>query len=224
MNSKLLYNQMKEQLPPMEGVAVKIEDDKMNFYVDGRLEFYVRESGGVSFVPDCSYTDKVKDICDTTVLTSRFVREYLEAIEQVPDFEVEGLKSKYKLIAQFNNTVLAARVSDGDHVEFVTWDKDSKGVSAGNYFGNDYIRAKEDFAVRADIINRDKIFSTFELVEIYRCVDDTLGGGYEISDEQEDVLNTIKNKITEVVPDVIGRAVEAQEQFDQGLNSGMTMN
>ena len=55
MNSKLLYNQMKEQLPPMEGVAVKIEDDKMNFYVDGRLEFYIRESGGVSFVPDCSY-------------------------------------------------------------------------------------------------------------------------------------------------------------------------
>ena len=224
MNSKLLYNQMKEQLPPMEGVAVKVEDDKMNFYVDGRLEFYVRESGGVSFVPDCSYTDKVKDICDTTVLTSRFVREYLETIEQAPDFEVEGLKSKYKLIAQFNNTVLAARVSGGDHVEFVTWDKDSKGVSAGNYFGNDYTRAKEDFAVRADIINRDKIFSTFELVEIYRCVDDTLGGGYEISDEQEDVLNTIKNKITEVVPDVIGRAVEAQEQFDQGLNNGTTMN
>lgn len=78
--------------------------------------------------------------------------------------------------------------------------------------------------MRADIINRDKIFSTFELVEIYRCVDDTLGGGYEISDEQEDVLNTIKNKITEVVPDVIERAVEAQEQFDRGLNNGITMN
>ena len=29
----------------MEGVAVKVEDNKMNFYIDGRLEFYVRESG-----------------------------------------------------------------------------------------------------------------------------------------------------------------------------------
>lgn len=45
MNLKLLYNQIKEQLPPMEGVAVKVEDNKMNFYIDGRLEFYVRESG-----------------------------------------------------------------------------------------------------------------------------------------------------------------------------------
>ena len=42
MDSKLLYNQIKEQLPPMEGVAVKVEDNKMNFYIDGRLEFYVR--------------------------------------------------------------------------------------------------------------------------------------------------------------------------------------
>lgn len=33
MNSKLLYNQIKEQLPPMEGVAVKVEDNKMNFYI-----------------------------------------------------------------------------------------------------------------------------------------------------------------------------------------------
>ena len=60
MNSKLLYNQIKAQLPPMEGVAVKVEDNKMNFYIDGRLEFYVRESGGVSYMPNCSDTDKVK--------------------------------------------------------------------------------------------------------------------------------------------------------------------
>ena len=39
MNSKLLYNQIKEQLPPLEGVSVKVEDNKMNFYIDGRLEF-----------------------------------------------------------------------------------------------------------------------------------------------------------------------------------------
>ena len=56
MNSKLLYNQIKEQLPSMEGVAVKVEDNKMNFYIDGRLEFYVRESGGVSYTPNCSDT------------------------------------------------------------------------------------------------------------------------------------------------------------------------
>lgn len=39
----------------MEGVAVMVEDDKMNFHVNGRLEFYVRESGVVSFVPNCFF-------------------------------------------------------------------------------------------------------------------------------------------------------------------------
>ncbi|MCI5970976.1 MAG: hypothetical protein SPF92_01270 [Clostridia bacterium] len=49
-----------------------VEDDKMNFYVNGRLEFYVRESGGVSFVPNCffgtynsdtfSYTNRLSNI------------------------------------------------------------------------------------------------------------------------------------------------------------------
>lgn len=38
------------------------------------------------------------------------------------------------------------------------------------------------------------------------------------------MLNIIKDRITEVVPDVLERAVEAQEQFDQELNNGMTMN
>ena len=31
MDSKLLYNQIKEQLPPMEGVAVKVEDNKQKY-------------------------------------------------------------------------------------------------------------------------------------------------------------------------------------------------
>ena len=53
MDSKTFFNQIKVQLPHNDGVTIKAEDNKLNFYVDGRLEFYVREIGGVSFVPDC---------------------------------------------------------------------------------------------------------------------------------------------------------------------------
>ena len=61
----------------------------------------------MSYTPNCSDTDKVKNICGEIVHASRFVREFLETIDQAPDFEVEGLENKYKLLAQFNNTVLA---------------------------------------------------------------------------------------------------------------------
>ena len=42
MNSKLLYNQIKEQLPPMEGVAVKVEDinDKIKVHKNYQIKVH----------------------------------------------------------------------------------------------------------------------------------------------------------------------------------------
>lgn len=223
MDSKLFFNQIKLQLPHMEGVAIKAEDDKLNFYVDGRKEFYVRPTGGVSFETNCSYTDKVKQIGDSAVKASRYVHEYLTAIEEAPELKVDDLEKEFKLIAQFNNTVLAARIMQNENVEFVTWDKDSRGVSAGHYYGNNFIGAKEDFASRANLVNPDKIFKTDELVEIYRCVEDTFAGEYELTNDQEEMLCGIKEKITEVVPDILERTIEAAEEFEQEQNEGQTM-
>ncbi len=218
MDAKLLFNQIKLQLPSREAVVIKAEENRLNFYVDGRLEFYVRESGGVSFVPDCSYTDKVRELSDVVIDISKFVRNYLRTIEESPDLKIEGLGIQYKLLAQFNNTILAGRVmNNGEHIEFVTWDKDQNGVSAGNYFGNNFIGAKEDFAVRADIVNKDKIFTTGELVEIYRCVADTIEGGYELTDEQSEILARIQSKIDETVSN-LNDLIHGQEQtFEQTM-------
>ena len=77
--------------------------------------------------------------------------------------------------------------------------------------------------MRANLVNPDKIFLIDELVEIYRCVDDILGGGYELTDEQEEILDIIKSKITESVPDVMERAVENEERFEPEQNTGQTM-
>ncbi len=215
MNPKLLFNQIKIQLPRVPGVRIEIEEDKMNFIINGRLELSVRESGGVSFEPNCSYTPETKQLSDKVIETSKFVREYLTTIDEAPEFNVEGVGNQFKLIAQFNNTVLAARTMQDENVEFVTWERDSSGVSAGHYYGNNFIGAKEDFASRANLVNPDKIFSTDELVEIYRCVEDTLAGEYELTNGQEEMLAEIKGKIKEVVPDVIERAIEAGEEFEQ---------
>ncbi len=218
MDAKLLFNQIKLQLPSREAVVIKAEENRLNFYIDGRLEFYVRESGGVSFVPDCSYTDKVRELSDVVIDISKLVRNYLRTIEESPDLKIEGLGIQYKLLAQFNNTILAGRVmTNGEQIEFVTWDKDRNGVSAGNYFGNKFTDAKEDFAVRADIVNKDKIFTTGELVEIYRCVADTIEGGYELTDEQSEILARIQSKIDEAVPN-LNDLIHGQEQnFEQTM-------
>lgn len=223
MNSKLLFNQIKIQLPCMHGVRTEIQDDQLNFYVNGRLEFHVRESGGVSFEPNCSYTTETKQLSDKVIEASKFVREYLTTIDEAPEFKVEGVGNQFKLIAQFNNTVLAARTMQDENVEFVTWDRDSRGVSAGHYFGSNFIGAKEDFAIRSGIINRDKIFSTDELVEIYRCVEDTLAGEYELTNDQRDILWRIQTKINDSVQNLNELIIEAGEKFEQENDIGQTM-
>ena len=223
MDPKLLFNQIKIQLPRMHGVRTEIEEDKMNFFVNGRLKFSVRETGGVSFEPNCTYTNETKQLSDKVIETSKFVREYLTTIEEAPEFKVEGVGNQYKLIAQFNDTILAARTNDIDNVDFVTWEKDARGVSAGHYFGNNFIGAKEDFAIRSGIINRDKIFSTNELVEIYRCVEDTLDGEYELTNDQHEMLWRIQSKINDSVPNLNDLIIEAGERIEQEQNEGQTM-
>lgn len=223
MNTKLLFNQIKIQLPRVPGVRTEIEEDKMNFIINGRLEFSVRETGGVSFEPNCSYTPATKQLSDKVIETSKFVREYLTTIDEAPEFKVEGVGNQFKLIAQFNDTVLAARAMQDENVEFVTWERDSVGVSAGHYFGNNFVGAKEDFAIRSGIINRDKIFSTNELVEIYRCVEDTLAGEYELTNDQYETLWRIQSKINDSVPNLSDLIIEAEERVEQEQNGGQTM-
>lgn len=223
MNSKLLFNQIKIHLPRIYGVRAEIEEDKLSFYVNGKKEFYVRESGGVSFEPNCTYNDATKNLSDMAIKASKFVRDYLTTIETAPDFKREGVGNNFKLIAHFNNTVLAARTIQNENVEFVTWETDSSGVSAGHYFGNNFIGAKEDFAIRSEIISRDKIFTTNELVEIYKCIQDTLNGEYELINDQYEILWQIQSKICNTVQNLAELIKEVGEKFESDQNVGQTM-
>ncbi len=79
MDSKTFFKQIKVQLPRMEGVAIKTEDGKLNFYVDGRLEFYVRPTGGVSFEANCvlpRFSTEIAPFCTSldkkVVIVDRF--------------------------------------------------------------------------------------------------------------------------------------------------------
>ena len=59
--------------------------------------------------------------------------------------------------------------------EFVTWDRtyDGNAVYHGNYY-KDYDAAKENFAIRSELIDKDKLFSVEELKSIHQCVDFTV--------------------------------------------------
>ena len=62
-------------------------------------------------------------------------------------------------------------------------------------------------------MNRNLLFNKNEMVEIYRCIEDTLNNEYEMTDKQRDMLEDIQTRIKQDVP---GFDELLKEAIDQG--------
>ena len=143
--------------------------------------------------------DKVYGIARTTA-------EYMRQMEAAPFLKARGLEGGYRVLADFNGTVLAGHPTDHG-VQFVTWDWDygHTGVCHGHYFMENYEGAKQDFAVRSGLISKKQLFQEEQLIEIYRCCTGTLQGGFELSYDQEKTIQDVREQIEECLPDIMDR-------------------
>lgn len=101
--------------------------------------------------------------------------------------EPERINAKDKVLADFNGTVLAG-VQSKHGVHFVTWDwaYGHTGVCHGHYFMENYAGAKQDFAIRSGLIQKERLFTPEQMTEIYRsCADSVDGDFFELTGEQE---------------------------------------
>ena len=93
------------------------------------------------------------------------VQEYMPAFRKAPQgiTAYTNLLNDTRTLLLFGNCELAAnRFSDGN-MEFITWKLDRNGArEAGHYYSN-FTNAKQDFAIRAELIGRDMLFSEKEL-------------------------------------------------------------
>ena len=143
--------------------------------------------------------------------TAETVSEYMKLMDAAPLLKAQGLDETYRLLADFNGVVLAGH-SSRLGVQFVTWDWDYErtGVSQGHYMSNHYEAAKKDFAVRSGLVREQQLFSPEHLMEIYRCVQDTLDHPYNLTYDREKCLGKIQEQITNLVPDLQQRIAQAQ--------------
>ena len=84
----------------------------------------------------------------------------MRIFERAPALKAIDLEDSYKVLADFCDAVLAGR-SCKTGAKFVTWewDFDRQGVHAGHYFMENYEAAKQDFAVRAGLVESQRLFS-----------------------------------------------------------------
>ena len=154
--------------------------------------------------------DKVYEIVRTTA-------EYMRQMEMAPFLKADGLEDGYKVLADFNGTVLAG-VQSKHGVHFVTWDwaYGHTGVCHGHYFMENYAGAKQDFAIRSGLIQKERLFTPEQMTEIYRCCADSVDGDFfELTGEQEKMIRSVQQQIEECVPDLDERIRQQEEALEQ---------
>ena len=170
--------------------------------------FYRREDADTPQAEDALY--RVEDIAAKTL-------EYMTAMESAPQLKASGLDGDYCILADFGGTVLAGTPSKHG-VQFVTWDwdYDRTGLSHGHYFMENYAGAKQDFAIRSGLIQKEQLFTPEQMTEIYRCCADSVDGDFfELTGEQEKMIRSVQQQIEACVPDLDERIRQQEEALEQ---------
>ena len=130
----------------------------------------ITAGGGAQFRREDLEPEGAGDAFQLATEMASTIAEYMSLMENAPPLPAKGLEGDYRLLADFNSTVLAGH-STGQGVEFVTWEWDYShtGMWQGHYYGNNYAGAKQDFALRSGLIPRSLLFEQSELDELYRC-------------------------------------------------------
>ena len=186
----IFYREMSEWLRENE-FDFSEKDGCMIVSVDGCAEAKIYSSGTIA-----ALAENVGDEYHEILQIARDIYEYCSVYEKAAPLKANGLSGDYRCLSEFNGTVLAAKYSEQNGFEFVTWDRtyDGKGVCQGNYY-SDYLAAKENFAVRSGLVDKERLFDIDELKYVHKCIAFALENDNSFDYEQEKKLSKIKERI-----------------------------
>ena len=201
-----------------EGISTgPVEKGCLPVLADGQAAVRVLPQGGVAFNADVERGPEADSVYDLTYRLSQEVYEYTEAMASAPPLVAEGLHEGFRVLADFNGIVLAGQELEDDWgYKFATWRRtpDRKAVGSGDYFdgGYYYEAAKLDFACRAGLVDEHRQFTDDQLVELYRCVRETLEGEYPLTRERRELLERAAVQIENSVNDLDDRVSQSNQR------------
>ena len=186
----------------MAQVEAKLEaDDLIHASWNGKPLCTVDTNGTVRFSPDdIRGVDEDQQLQAVTQTVAQ-VKEYLRIMERAPTLKAIDLGEDYKILAEFDDIVLAGRMSKNG-ARFVTWeyDFDRCGVHTGHYFMQNYEGAKQDFAARAGLVNHQRLFSDEQLAVIRDACEFALEDDATLSYAEEKQLQSVQEQIELLLP------------------------
>ena len=195
----------------------RIEDQHLPVRWEGHYLCRVSGRGSVLYRQENVDGIGAQDALQIVINTAAMIAEYMTAMERAPKLQATGLEGDYRILADFGGTVLAGTPSKYG-VQFVTWDwdYDRTGVVHGHYFMENYDGAKQDFATRSGLIQKEQLFSPEQLTEIFRCCADSVDEDFfELADTQEEMIRGIQQQIRVCVPDLDERVRQQEEALER---------
>ena len=161
----------------------------------------VDRDGIVRFRPADITGSEVDRQLRAVMQTAAQTTEYMRVFERAPALKAIGLEDTFKVLADFGDAVLAGQLGKKG-AKFVTWewDFDRKGVHAGHYHMKNYEAAKLDFAVRAGLINEQRLFSDEQLAAIRNACEFALEDDATLSYAEEKQLRSVQEQIELLLP------------------------
>ena len=204
--------EVEQKLLRKELDARLLEDGLIRVKWNGQPLCSVDRDGIVRFRPADITGPEVDRQLRTVIQTAGHVKEYMRIFERAPALKAVGLEDTYKVLADFGDAVLAGR-SCKTGAKFVTWewDFDRQGVHAGHYFMENYEAAKQDFAVRAGLVESQRLFSDEQLAVIRNACAFALEDDATLSYAEEKQLQNVQEQIESLLP----QQEQEQEQHSE---------
>jgi len=215
--SNELYRAFLERAYTLGYTAVEFET------VGQPVEFYKGREYICTLMPDgeIHYKDNAAVRDDVFRLSELFssMKHAYDLYEKAENLPFEGVKN-YKVLCEFGNFLLAAMMDNNDQLRFVTWrysyNRDS--VAYGHYFDTDYDGARQDFAVRAGLIDEKKLLKENELVTLYEACIFRGRNDSDISFDDEKRLMNVMNRIQENIPNLSLDCYEQNHEAESELD------
>lgn len=230
-NSLDIRNRYFEELTTclrQEGFSVlPQEDGLLSVELDGHPLCQISNGGSVRYRQEDMADLETELACNRVTNIASITAEYMKLMEKAPVLKADGLDKTYKLLADFNGAVLAGHPTEYG-VQFVTWEWSYGGTSLwqGHYYGNNYEAAKQDFAVRSQLIQAKQLFTDEQFAEVYRCIHETLESDYPITSERQRLLVDTAEQIEYAVPqldELVNQSnLKEMEVADGATYQGMT--
>ena len=207
--------EVEQKLLHRELAARLLDDGQIHIRWNEKPLCSVDRDGIVRFRPADITGPEVDRQLRTVIQVAAQVKEYMQIFDRAPALKAVGLEDTYKVLADFGDAVLAGQLGKKG-ARFVTWewDFDRQGVHTGHYFMENYEAAKQDFAVRAGLVNEQRLFSDEQIAVIKNACEFALEDDATLSYAEEKQLQSVQEQIERLLP---------QQEQGQHLTMGQTM-